>query len=396
MAQAIRQGVTAAGNETPLGPVAPLSINTGNGGYPVATLPGSLLLLVAGAGAFTEGSGTCAIETPAPLGGVPWVLAGTSFYANGDAGAGLHAGVIAIYYIANAPAMTTGDQTNFTGTCSEGGQLGAGFDLYEITGAPLSPIVVTQSVNNGTPDGSPQTADLVVYGPAVVFVITNDEQSLSDTGPGYSSGVAPIGVIGSAEYMLNAPSGVISTNTGVTGAPYWSCTAVAFGSPTGFTPLYPPIKKQPFTLWGLEAKRLDSIASDGLKQSQLDHIDTVTTLRFPFVALSDMAAWQAFEAYALTGALFSYRPVLDYPNSVNPDPMFQYPGSGNGDNADGYSVVELLTMDWKPHFESPGIFSLEMKLLLIADVGVTGGDILLEDGGGIEVESGTGVIQQEN
>jgi Viral BACON domain len=102
-------------------------------------------------------------------------------------------------------------------------------------------------------------------------------------------------------------------------------------SSTGFTPEWPPIKKQPIGLWGLEAKRADSITVDGLKQSMLDHIDTVTTLTFPFVPVTDLPAWRDFELYALSGAFFVYAPIPDYPSYPGPTYpytyMFQYPAT---------------------------------------------------------------------
>lgn len=121
----------------------------------------------------------------------------------------------------------------------------------------------------------------------------------------------------------------------------------------GFTPVYPPVKKQPLGLWGLEAKRADSIAADGSKESQLEQLIAVTKLSFPFVALSDMAAWKAFEQYALSGATFAYCPSYDPWMKLDPT---------------GFSEVQLLTMDWKPKFESFQIFSLEMKLKLVRDM----------------------------
>jgi hypothetical protein len=140
------------------------------------------------------------------------------------------------------------------------------------------------------------------------------------------------------------------------------------GSFTGFTPSYPPVKKQPFGLWGLEVKRADSITVDGIKQTVLERIDTVTTLTFPYIPLSDLPLWKMFEEYALTGGYFTYRPLLDYPNSTSNDPMFQYPGLQNGDNAAGFSIVQMVSMDWTPKFESQGIFSLALKLKLAQDV----------------------------
>jgi hypothetical protein len=127
------------------------------------------------------------------------------------------------------------------------------------------------------------------------------------------------------------------------------------GNLVGFTPVYPPRGKQPLYQWGLEAKRADSVTVDGIKKSVLDHIDQVTILTFPFVSLSDMAAFKAFEQFALTGGTFAYRPMPDYP-VITP-----------GDNT-GFSTFTLVNMDWTPKFESPAIFSLAMKLKLVADL----------------------------
>lgn len=192
--------------------------------------------------------------------------------------------------------------------------------------------------------------------------------------------VAPPFFIGTQALLGPAPAGTTQLLFGVNDYPLadnsgswifqnggyvYTSTPVA---PTGFTPKYPPIAKQPFGLWGFEAKRADSVTVNGIKNSVLDHLDTVTVLNFSSVLGTEMAAWKAFEQYALTGGMFSYRPILDYPNAVITDPMFQYPGSDNGSNAAGYSVCQLVTMDWTPKFKSFGIFSLSMKLKLVGDL----------------------------
>lgn len=124
---------------------------------------------------------------------------------------------------------------------------------------------------------------------------------------------------------------------------------------TGFTPVFPPVKRQPLALWGLEAVRHDSLTTDGIKRSVLERIDNVTTLTFPYVAESDMAAWKAFEEYAVGGGTFAYRPnANDW--ATNP-----------WDNT-GFSTFKLIDMDWKPKFEAPLAFSLEMKLKLVKDM----------------------------
>ncbi len=122
---------------------------------------------------------------------------------------------------------------------------------------------------------------------------------------------------------------------------------------TGFTPTWPPVKKQPLYQWGLAAVRHDSVTVDGVKRSMLDRLDGVTTLSFPQVALSDMAAWKAFEQYALSGATFAYCPGFD-PWATT-------------DNT-GFSTFRLINMDWTPHFQFFQTFSLEMKLLLVKDM----------------------------
>jgi len=124
---------------------------------------------------------------------------------------------------------------------------------------------------------------------------------------------------------------------------------------TGFTPVFPPVKRQPLALWGMEAVRHDSITSEGMKRSVLERIDGVTTLTFPYVAGSDMAAWKAFEAFATGGGTFAYRPNK---NAYARDAW---------DNT-GFSTFKLIDMDWKPHFEAPQAFSLEMKLRLVKDM----------------------------
>ncbi len=192
--------------------------------------------------------------------------------------------------------------------------------------------------------------------------------------------VAPPFFIGAQAILGPAPAGTtqllfgvndypLADNTGAwvfqNGGYIYTSTPVA---PTAFTPTFPPIKKQPFTLWGMEAKRADSITVNGIKRSVLDRIDTVTTLTFPFVPKSDLVAWKDFEQYALTGGFFTYRPILDYPNASLVEPMFEYPGTDSGDNMGGYSVVKMVSMDWTPKFQSQGIFSLDMKLRLVGDI----------------------------
>jgi hypothetical protein len=143
-------------------------------------------------------------------------------------------------------------------------------------------------------------------------------------------------------------------------APYGTATLsfmfvyAAGNTVVGFTPQFPPVGKQAFGEWGMQAVRHDSVTVDGIKSSVLDRLDHVTTLNFPFVTLSDMASWKQMETNILTGEQFLYCPLPDYPGA---------PGTLNQ-----FSLVQILSMDWTPKFASPGIFSLGMQLRLIGDM----------------------------
>jgi IPT/TIG domain/Viral BACON domain len=116
-----------------------------------------------------------------------------------------------------------------------------------------------------------------------------------------------------------------------------------------FTPIFSPVAKQPEYQWGLEAKRADSITASGLKTSVCERIDQVTTVKFPYVALSDMPAWKAFESYALGGGTFFYRPNIGWSDDT------------------GFLTCAMISMDWTPKFKSFQAFSLDMKLRLVAE-----------------------------
>jgi hypothetical protein len=387
---------------------------------------------------------------PIPTIGVPstpgftWTLAATETYQfqlAGYGGSPYVALIVAVYYIAGAAAMAATVNTTVALTFAGGGTAsGGGMQLLEASGAG-APIATTAATGYFTPATA---GNFAIPGPAFLLCFVTDPNYDSEfvAGSGYTLIPAGSEFYGDNQYQITFSGGSFPTAFGAAIFGGWCMVAVAFGTgisppppiPTatnGFTPLYPPTKKQPFTLWGLEAKRADSITADGIKQSVLDHIDTVTTLHFPFVALmgtlsgellledgggielesgagvlqleqilGDLSQWKVFEEYALTGGVFTYNPIPDYPNdlpgSAIEDQMFQWPGTVPGET--GCSLVQLLSMDWTPKFKSFGIFSLDMKLLLVADVTGTDsgtGDILLEDGADIELESGAGVVQLE-
>jgi hypothetical protein len=143
-----------------------------------------------------------------------------------------------------------------------------------------------------------------------------------------------------------------------------------------FVPVYPAIGKQQLG-GGLAATRHDSIASAGNKQSVLERVDTLTTLSFPFCTASDMSAWEAFLSYALTGNPFAFRP-----NAADDTVSYEY---------------SLDSMDWILKFVAPGIFSVEFQCRLwVGPVPGGSADILLEDGGPIETESGGPILMESS
>lgn len=84
-----------------------------------------------------------------------------------------------------------------------------------------------------------------------------------------------------------------------------------------FTPAIPPVGKTPYA--PLEAVRHDSVTSSGIKQSVTERIDTFVVLPFENVPESDMASWNSFFSYALTGREFTY-----YPDSTIPGTFAEY------------------------------------------------------------------------
>lgn len=69
---------------------------------------------------------------------------------------------------------------------------------------------------------------------------------------------------------------------------------------------YPPVQKP-----GADkkhAERHDATSSGGLVQSVIERKETYRTLQMDFVPQSDLADWEAFFDYAVTGGSFDYYP----------------------------------------------------------------------------------------
>lgn len=367
------------------------SFNIGNpisGSFGAPTQQGSLLLCTAAAVGSSSSSSSPAPTINLPVTpGFTWeLLASASNNVWSYQGGQYLTETVYVFGIAGAASMPEGLETTVTAVPAPGASLAIfGFQLIEWAGlAASSPVDIVVSASGQQPN--PATAGPIVTTNADLilcfFTDPNFDTEVS-AGPGYT--LIPTGGVGSGygdvQYMQTFAPGSYPTAFGTEIYGPWAMVAIGLlpgpsplpiipAATTGFTPLYPPTKKQPFGCWGLDAKRADSITADGIKESVLDRLDSVTTLHFPFVALSDMPAWKAFEEYALTGGVFTYLALPDYPpgaDSGNPleDSMFQYPGTVSGET--GCSLCQLVSMEWTPKFESFQTFSLEMKLRLVRD-----------------------------
>lgn len=125
----------------------------------------------------------------------------------------------------------------------------------------------------------------------------------------------------------------------------WKVPKFAYNPGSGivdFIPTYPAVNKP--TVNSLVATRHDNFTSEGDRQSVTERVDQMLPLEFAFVPASDLANWQAFMSYALTGAQFTY-----YPDSTNPAV---------------YTDYTLEESDWAPKKVGYQLYSFNMTMRL--------------------------------
>jgi hypothetical protein len=108
------------------------------------------------------------------------------------------------------------------------------------------------------------------------------------------------------------------------------------GSPTTLTPAFSPTQQPGYMK---TAVRHDNVASSGIRETVLERVDTFLEANF-LIPAADLAAWQAFLDYALTGAPFAY-----YPDNSAPD----------------FTNYQLEDTDAKIEYSAPGRYALPMK-----------------------------------
>jgi len=90
------------------------------------------------------------------------------------------------------------------------------------------------------------------------------------------------------------------------------------------------------------AVRHDNVSTAGVRESVLERVDEFLELSMQFVkAGADLANWQAFLDYAMTGAAFSY-----YPDAA----------------LSGFTNYLLEDTETQVEYKAPGLYSLKLKL----------------------------------
>lgn len=101
---------------------------------------------------------------------------------------------------------------------------------------------------------------------------------------------------------------------------------------------YPP---RSVAAYSSVAARHDNVASSGVRESILERIDNFLELEMQSVlAGSDVAAWDTFMRYALTGGPFAY-----------------YPDSSQA----AFTNYGLEQTTWNAAYKAPGMYSFKLK-----------------------------------
>jgi hypothetical protein len=192
-----------------------------------ATLSGSLLVCVVQASYISDTGGGITFSAPTTS-GFTWTLAASDTYeevVSSHDGELLtyYNGGVAVYYIADASAMSDTTTTSVSAT-GGGGTPTTSFNMYEFTGvATSSPLDTDSGARNATGTSSTiNPGSLTTTASDLIFVSCTD--SGATHGTGFTSGVTD-----ADQYRLNIAAGTIATAFG-TSAGVWASVAVAFKS----------------------------------------------------------------------------------------------------------------------------------------------------------------------
>ena len=223
------------------GTASATSVTSSAVGYTSNTTSGNLLVLIAWARKNTSTGGNVpSIGTPATS-GITWVLAkGNNYDAATTDG---FTGAVAIYYVANAPSVSSATTTSFTAAVAETGSFVCEFSLYEFSGVAVSsPLETTAGSNTGS--SIPNAGNLITSFTDLLVTAYQGDGSSVTVGSGWTlSTNATTATPGQAQYILNQGSGTKSCAFGSSSSGSWGASGAAFkqggaaatGSSTGFS-----------------------------------------------------------------------------------------------------------------------------------------------------------------
>lgn len=209
----------------------PFTATTSAVGFGSDTTAGDFLVLIA----WATTTGTSTLDNPSFTGvpttsGFTWT-AGSGALWNGSSDHS--AGLVGMYYIQNAAAMSSSTTTTITASAPGSGvslTLKVEFALYEFSGVAHSSALDTSATLSGS-SSTPATGNLTTTATDLVIVAysadPNGGANISQ-GSGYALGVnATTATIGQAQYRTIASGSIATAFSGGT-EPNWGAIAMAF------------------------------------------------------------------------------------------------------------------------------------------------------------------------
>jgi hypothetical protein len=116
------------------------------------------------------------------------------------------------------------------------------------------------------------------------------------------------------------------------------------GSETWLSFNYPPVNFHPY----FDARVHDNLATGGgARERVVENVDILISFEMPYMRTTvDLAAWGAFEAFALAGGAFTFCP--------------------NTNLSDTYNCV-AEDKGWKPQRQAPGVYRATVLIRVLQD-----------------------------
>lgn len=231
----------AGGSVTQAG-TTPFTATTSSVGFTSNTTAGNLLVCVTwvynSATSGNSASGNNWAAANITTSGVTWTQVRTPFGYDDASPFPLNEGGHGIFYIANAPAISSSTLTTFAITNNSGSPhtftAHLEFSFYEFSGiaasSPVDTVVIGNLTTPSSPNGTPSAGNITTTAANdLLFVVyTGQPGSNLTAGGSYTLGVnAAVAVVGQTQYRMNVASGTYATAfTGT--VPFYGITATAF------------------------------------------------------------------------------------------------------------------------------------------------------------------------